>query len=127
MQGKDLFEYAVIRIVPCPGREEFLNAGVILYCPKQKFLGIRYHLDPYRIRVFSGKTDPAELLAYLDSFAAICSGRKAYGTIAAQPMAYRFRWITANRSTVLQTSRVHPGFCSDASEELDKLFEQLVL
>ena len=127
MQGKDLYEYAVIRIVPSVERGEFLNAGVILFCARQQFLGIRYQLDTQRIGLFSAKTDIACLQAYLRSFAAICTGGKENGTIAMQPMAYRFRWITANRSTVLQTSAVHPGFCGDAQKELDRLFEQLVL
>ena len=30
MQGKHLFEYAVIRIVPMVEREEFLNVGITL-------------------------------------------------------------------------------------------------
>ena len=31
MQGKHLYEYAVIRLVPKVEREEFFNVGVILF------------------------------------------------------------------------------------------------
>lgn len=127
MQGKDLYEYAVIRIVPCPEREEFLNTGVILYCPAQRFLNVKYQLNRERIASFCKRTNVDNLQCYLDSFATICLGEKKSGIIAAQPMAYRFRWITANRSTIVQTSKVHPGFCNNAAEELDKIFEQMVL
>jgi hypothetical protein len=53
MHDKHLFEYAVIRIVPRVDREEFLNVGVILYCPQLKFLELIYTLDATRLLSFS--------------------------------------------------------------------------
>jgi hypothetical protein len=41
-------------------------------------------------------------------------------------MAERFRWLTATRSTIVQTSKVHPGLCTDAGEMLVHLYTQLV-
>ncbi len=61
MQQKHLFEYAVIRVVPRVEREEFLNIGVILFCPKQKFLQARYLLDDTKLRAFSADLDISEL------------------------------------------------------------------
>ena len=126
MPEKHLFEYAVIRVVPCVEREEFLNVGVILYCSAQGFLQTKYSLPEERLRAFSAALDLPELRERLWSFERICAGRKEGGTIGQLPVASRFRWLTAARSTVVQTSPVHPGLCTDASETLARLFAQLV-
>jgi len=126
MQQKHLFEYAVIRVVPRVEREEFLNIGVMVYCAKLKFLQARYLLDADRLGAFSKEMDLAEVKEHVCAFERICLGEKDAGPIAKLDMASRFRWLTAARSTVLQTSKVHPGFCYDAGETLEKLFEQLV-
>lgn len=126
MQGKHLFEYAIIRVVPRVEREEFLNVGVILYCKKEGFLKSRYLLDENRLKCFAGFIDLDEVKEHLNSFERICNGDKAGGAIAQMDIASRFRWLTATRSTVVQASKVHPGFCVNAAEKLNKLFEQLV-
>ena len=127
MQDKHLFEYAVIRIVPRVEREEFMNVGVILYASKQKFLQSMFHLNEEHLRALSGKTDIEEVKLHLLSFERICMGTADGGPIARLVMASRFRWLTATRSTIVQSSKVHPGFCSDPGEALEKLFNQLVL
>ena len=127
MQENQLFEYAVIRIVPRVEREEFLNVGVILYCRDQKFLQSVYHLNEKRIRLFCDKLDVKEVEEYLKTFERICAGEMNAGPIAKLPIAERFRWLTAKRSTIIQTSKVHPGFTKNAGETLSKLFRQLVL
>ncbi len=38
----------------------------------------------------------------------------------------RFRWLTAVRSSVLQTSRPHPGKSKNVDETFDCLFDELV-
>jgi hypothetical protein len=127
MQQKHLFEYAVIRVVPRVEREEFLNIGVILYCAKQKFLQTKYQLDAARLQAFYTGLDVAELKEHLCSFERICQGDKEAGPIGKLDIASRFRWLTATRSTVLQTSKVHPGMSEDALLTLNRLFDQLVL
>lgn len=127
MQEKHLFEYAVIRIVPRVEREEFINTGVVLYCAKQRFLKMLFVLDALRINAFSPVVSIDEIHEYLCAFQHICNGEKAGGEIAKLPIAERFRWLTATRSTVVQTSKVHPGFCDDAGEMLERLYNQLVL
>lgn len=126
MPENHLFEYAVIRVVPRVEREEFLNIGVVLYCAKQKFLQAKYRLDENRLLAFYGDISIAELKEHLCSFERICKGEKDGGPIAILDMPSRFRWLTATRSTVLQASKVHPGFCEDAAQTLDKIFYQLV-
>ncbi|MCW3088559.1 MAG: hypothetical protein JWQ78_1945 [Sediminibacterium sp.] len=127
MPENHLFEYAIVRIVPKVEREEFLNVGVILYCKKQNFLQTLFTLDEARICSFSGTVEVAELQEYLNAFENICKGGKAGGPIGELDIASRFRWLTAARSTVVQTSKVHPGLCENAAEALSRLYAQLVL
>ena len=127
MQERTLFEYAVIRVMPRVDREEFLNIGIILYCAKQKYLKMLYVLDEHRLQAFAGYLDMDELTQHLCSFERICSGDAYGGPIAKLDIPSRFRWLTATRSTVLQTSKVHPGLCVDAAETTIKLFTQLLL
>lgn len=127
MQENYLYEYAVVRIVPRVEREEFLNVGVILYCPKKGFLKVRYQLDAARLKAFSGNLEAAELEEYLRTLERICIGGKNGGPIGVLPIASRFRWLTATRSTIIQTSKIHPGFCIEPEETLDRLYSQLVL
>src|SRR5687768_5391906 len=122
MQEKHLFEYAVIRIVPRVEREEFLNAGVILYCPAQGFLQIMYELPQQRLQIFSMAVDMLELEERLLAFKKVCAGRAEGGVIGKLPIAARFRWLTASRSTIVQTSPVHTGLCSDAQQTLMHLY-----
>ena len=127
MQDNQLFEYAVIRVVPRVEREEFLNVGVILFSRQQKFLKALFTIDKTRLQAFSDKLDLSEVEQHLHSLERICKGGPGSGPIGQYDMASRFRWLTATRSTVVQTSKVHPGFCNDPEEAIQKLFKQLVL
>ena len=127
MQQKHLFEYAVVRFVPRVEREEFLNIGVILYCAKQKFLKAKFLLDETRLIAFSSGSDLPELMEHVCGIERICTGDQGAGPIGKMDIASRFRWLTATRSTIVQTSKVHPGFCKDAAETLERLFNQLVV
>lgn len=126
MPQKHLFEYAVIRVVPKVEREEFLNIGVIVYCAQQKFLQSRYLLDELRLKAFCAELDMTDLKEHLCALERICAGDGAAGPIGNLDMASRFRWLTATRSTILQSSKVHPGITADALETLERLFKQLV-
>lgn len=127
MPEMHLFEYAVIRVMPRVEREEFLNVGVIVYCRSQGFLQTKFALNEARLRAFSTDLDIQELTERLRAFERICAGRAQGGPIGQLSIAERFRWLTATRSTVVQTSPVHPGLCVDAGETLNRLFTQLVL
>jgi hypothetical protein len=127
MPGKHLFEYAVIRIVPRVEREEFLNAGVVLYSAPKKFLQVKYLLDDMRITAFAPQLDIDEIKEYLCAFERICMAAPGSGTIGKLPVAERFRWLTATRSTVVQCSKVHPGLCDDPSEMLEGLYNKMVV
>lgn len=127
MQNRHLFEYAIIRVVPRVEREEFINVGVILYCAKQKFLKCRFEVNEKRLAAFNCEVDADFILENLNAINQICCGGKNSGTIGQLDMASRFRWLTATRSTVVQASKVHPGFCSNADETLRGLFQKMVL
>jgi hypothetical protein len=127
MQGRYLFEYAIIRIMPRVEREEFLNVGIILYCRDLKFLNTKHTIAKERINALCAEVDCTEVEEHLQAFEKIAKGQKEGGTIATLDLASRFRWLTATRSTIIQTSKVHPGFCDDPGETLEKLFTQLVL
>lgn len=127
MQGKHLYEYAVIRIVPKVEREEFINVGVILFSKQADFIKMRYKIDEERLKIFSPELDVEDFREHIEAFSKVCSGDKGGGTIAALDIPERFRWLTAMRSSCIQTSRPHVGFSSDLEETLDKLFEELVL
>ncbi len=127
MQEKHSFEYAVIRIVPRVEREEFLNAGVILYCKEFNFLQAMISLDESRLRTFCAITDMTEVKAYLQAMDRICKGVPDAGPIGRLDTGSRFRWLTATRSTVVQTSKVHIGLCTDPVETLLQLHREMVV
>jgi len=111
MQEKHLFEYAIIRVVPRLEREEFLNVGVIVFCSSQRFLQIMFELKEERLSALSNKLNIEELGQSLHAFEQICAASANGGPIGKLPIASRFRWLTATRSTIVQTSPVHPGLC----------------
>lgn len=127
MQEQHLFEYAIIRVVPRVEREEFINVGVILFCKSLRFLKGKVLVDLRKTLALSDDLDIAELEKNLSAFTAICDGKNSGSSISTLDLPSRFRWLTATRSTVIQCSKVHPGFCTNADEKLEKIFEQMVL
>ena len=128
MTEQYLYEYAVIRVVPRVEREEFLNTGVVLFCAQQKFLDMRFHIDEQRFQILSEQpVNINELAQHLHTFECICKGLKCGSPIADLDTPSRFRWLTATRSTILQCSKVHPGFSTAPAETLNQLFKQMVL
>lgn len=127
MPGNNLFEYAVIRLVPRPEREEFINVGVIVYCAGKDFLAMKYDLSDQKLNAICPSMDCSELKQHLEAFEQICNGTSTGSPIARLDKPSRFRWLTATRSTIVQTSKVHPGLCDDPADTLQRLYTQLVL
>jgi hypothetical protein len=127
MQGKQLYEYAVIRILPRVEREEFINVGIILFSKQANYIRMKYRLDTEKLNLFYSELDVDLLEETLKSFKKICTGNKEGGVIAELDIPERFRWLTAVRSSCVQTSRPHPGFSDNLDNETEKLFEELVL
>jgi hypothetical protein len=120
------FEYAVIRVVPRVEREEFLNAGVILFCLESRFLKAVVQLDGERLSALAPDADVAELRDHLRAFEKVSAGDEEGGPIALLSQRERFRWLVAPRSTVIQVSAVHAGLCENPEQMLQQLVRRLV-
>ncbi len=120
------FEYAAIRVVPNLEREEFVNAGVIVFCPALDFLAARVELAEARLLSLAPEVDLSFVRAHLQAIVQICAGGAASGEIGSLPVRERFRWLVAPRSTVLQTSAAHGGLCADPEALLERLLVRLV-
>jgi Protein of unknown function (DUF3037) len=122
------FEYAVVRVVPRVERDEFINAGVILYCRSLDFLQARIELDRDRLAaLFPGAlADIAEIERALSLIPRIASGDPSAGPIAAMSLSERFHWLVAPRSAMTQVSPVHAGLCNDPARTLDHLIDSAV-
>ena len=123
----ELFEYAVLRVVPRVERGEFVNAGVVLHCGSKGFLDARIHLDPARLTALDPAADHGAVLAHLDVARLICAGGAGAGYVGLLSRSQRFGWLTAPRSAVVQPSPVHTGFAEDPAGTLEHLLRIMVL
>lgn len=121
------YEYAIVRFVPDVERGEFINVGVALLCRKQRYADLKFHLDESKIKTLYGDINLHLLKSHLQSFQNICTGIPTAGRIANLDQTERFRWLTANRSTIIQCSPTHVGLCFDAAEIHEELYRKLVL
>jgi hypothetical protein len=120
------FDYAVLRVVPRVEREEFVNAGVVLFCLQRDFLGAQVELDVARVRALWPGADLPLLEAHLAAVPLICAGAPGSGPIGRLSARERFHWLVAPRSTVLQVSPVHSGLCDDPAAALERLMDRMV-
>lgn len=127
MPAQNPFDFATIRVVPRVDREEFVNAGVIVFCLGQKFLRALVHLDEVMLAALWPELDLSLLRENLAVFPRICGGAPDGGPIAKLSLRERFHWLVAPRSTVIQISPVHSGLCESPEFVLEELFRQLVL
>lgn len=126
MSAQNSFDYAVIRVVPRVEREEFVNAGVIVFCLEKNFLAARVHLNEERLRALWPEVDVDLIRHHLEAFPKISAGDPAGGPIARLSLRERFHWLVSPRSTMIQVSPVHSGICNgDPQEALDRLFQRL--
>jgi hypothetical protein len=126
MQQKHQYEYAIVRVVPVVEREEFVNAGVILFCKKEKFIRMKYHLSPDKILIMKPDAEIEEIRKNLEAFRIIAEGEKGGGPIASMEPAERFRWLSAVRSASIQTSSPHTGLSDDLEKTFNTLFDEMV-
>jgi hypothetical protein len=127
MPAKHVYEYAVIRVLPVLEREEFLNVGLILFCKQADFIRVHLLPDGERLRSFAAGLDVEQVCTNLRALERIALGASDGGPIAQLDVPSRFRWLTAVRSSAIQTSRPHPGLCDDLERTARHLFEELVL
>ncbi|WP_313070119.1 DUF3037 domain-containing protein [Melaminivora sp.] len=126
MRARELYDYAIVRVVPRVEREEFINVGAIVSCQRTGFLQAAVELDEARLHALDPWADVALVRRHLQALAAICAGDAAGGPIARLPHRARFHWLTARRSGIIQTSPVHTGWCDDAGAALEHLMDCMV-
>ena len=120
------FDYAIVRIVPRVEREEFLNAGVILYGATQRFLKAEVEVDKARLSAFAPWLDLEAIEENLEAIPRICQGGALAGPTGLMEQRARFHWLVAPRSTVIQTSPTHSGIAHDLDEALKHLMNCMV-
>ena len=124
--AREEFQYALLQVVPRIERGERFNAGVVLFCRRQRFLAARVELDRARLAALNPAADAAEVERHLAVYAQVAAGDPAAGAVASLPDSERFHWLVAPSSTVIQPSPVHTGLTEDAGAQLAALFEKLV-
>ncbi|MFD8812995.1 DUF3037 domain-containing protein [Streptomyces sp. NPDC059627] len=123
---RDVFEYALLRVVPRVERGECINAGVLVYCRAKAYVGARTHLDDARLLALDPDADPAGVRAALAAVEDVCAGGAAAGRAAGDDPGRRFRWLVAPRSAVVQPGPVHTGLTLDPAAETERLLDLLV-
>ncbi len=121
------FEYAILRVIPRVERGECMNAGVVLYCQADRFLGAEVHLDPGRLAALDPRADLEGVRAHLEAVRSVCAGGPEAGAVGRLPLRERFGYLVAPRSTVVQPSEVHTGLTDDPEAELERLLQTVVL
>ncbi|MFI9612530.1 DUF3037 domain-containing protein [Streptomyces sp. NPDC052023] len=124
--GRDVFEYALLRVVPRVERGECINAGVLVYCRAKSYVGARTHLDEARLLALDPAADVAGVHAALRAVEGVCGGGADAGQAAGDDAGRRFRWLIAPRSTVVQPGPVHTGLTLDPAAETERLLDLLV-
>ncbi|WP_030200057.1 DUF3037 domain-containing protein [Streptomyces sp. NRRL S-87] len=126
MNERDVFEYALVRVVPRVERGELFNAGVVLYCRAKSYVAARTHLDETKLLALDPAADVAGVRAALRAVEGICAGGERAGQAAGDEPGRRFRWLIAPRSTVVQPGPVHTGLTADPEAEVERLLDLLV-
>ncbi|MEU6279143.1 DUF3037 domain-containing protein [Streptomyces sp. NPDC047028] len=123
---RDVFEYALLRVVPRVERGECINAGVLVYCRAHAYVGARTHLDAARLLALDPRADVAGVRAALGAVERVCEGGDEAGQAARDDAGRRFRWLIAPRSTVVRPGPVHTGLTVDPAAETERLLDLLV-
>lgn len=120
------FDYAVVRVVPRVEREEFINAGVIVFCLERRYLEARVKVDEARLRALWPQLDVELVRKHLEAIPKIAAGDPEAGPIARLSQRERFHWLVSPRSTIIQVSPVHSGICEEPENTVEKLAERLL-
>jgi hypothetical protein len=120
------FDYAILRIVPRVERQEFVNAGVVVFCREKRYLAARIRLDRNRVKALWPEADIDLFACHLEAVMRICEGDASAGKIAQLSQSERFHWLVSPRSTVIQPSPVHTGLCHETDNLLERLEKQFL-
>jgi hypothetical protein len=120
------YDYAIVRVVPRVERGEYVNAGIILACDVERFLEACIDLDERALLALDPQVDLDLIRLTLAAIPAICAGGADAGAIGRLSVRERFHWLVAPRSTMVQTSPVHTGRCSNLNSRLGHLMATMV-
>lgn len=126
MHAPASFDYAILRVVPRVERQEFMNAGVLVFCLEKRYLAARIRLDRDRLKALWPDADSDLVSRHLEAVERICAGDQTAGPIALLPLRERFHWLVSPRSTIIQPSPVHTGLCDETDQLLDRLDKQFL-
>lgn len=118
------YDYAIVRVVPRVHLEAFHNIGVVVHSRRANVLRARVAVSDGLLRDLAGQLDAVELCRFVDAYVAVAEGGPSAGAVGTLPPSERFHWLTAPRSAVIQTSRVHCGRCRDLDEQIEVLAER---
>src|ERR1700730_8983655 len=117
------YDYAIVRVVPRVDRGEFVNAGIILSCDIERVLQASIELDEAALLALDAGVDLDLVRSTLATIPAICAGGADAGAIGKLSARERFHWLVSPRSTIVQTSPVHTGQCSDIRGAIEHLMD----
>jgi hypothetical protein len=120
------YDYAIVRVVPRVERGEFVNAGIILSCDVERVLQASIELDEAALLALHPGVDLEVVRSTLATIPAICAGGADAGAIGKLSARERFHWLVSPKSTIVQTSPVHTGQCSDLPAALEHLMDRMV-
>ncbi|TMC94682.1 MAG: DUF3037 domain-containing protein [Chloroflexi bacterium] len=127
MPALNSYDYAIVRVVPCVERGEYINAGVILFCRTRRFLDALVYLDIPRLTTLYPAVDLDMVQRHLDIIPLVCAGSADAGAIGQLSQSERFHWLVSPRSTIIQTSPAHSGLSTDPAATLEHLLKTMVL
>lgn len=125
-RSRSAFSYAVVRVVPDIERQEFMNAGLILFDRERRTLLARTRLDAERLRSLGGECDLEGIGAQLELVERIADGRIDVAPFTGMTQSERFHWLTTPRSTLVQPGPLHAGTTEDPHATFEHLYGVLV-
>ena len=126
MHALRTYDYAIVRVVPRVERGEFVNAGIILSCDLERILEAAIELDETALLALDAAVDLELVRSSLAAIPTICAGGAAAGAIGRLSPRERFHWLVAPKSTIVQTSPVHTGQCTDIQSALAHLMNRMI-
>jgi Protein of unknown function (DUF3037) len=120
------YDYAVVRVVPSVEREEFINAGAVVFCAVKDWLEAKVELNEARLKALAPDADVEDIRRHLEAIPRICAGGPDAGPIGAMSAKERWHWLVAPRSTVIQLGPVHSGLCESPGAALERILREMV-
>ncbi|SNT11659.1 Protein of unknown function [Tardiphaga sp. OK246] len=113
--------YALLQFSPLPERFEFVNIGVLLVAPSQKFVGIKYSQGLKRVERLFGKQPASSFDVLKEAFE-----QRIKVEILENWNIEKIESFAKLRANKMRISKILPAAFADPEKELDELFHMLV-